>query len=88
MSNNSNNSKLISEKNSECLTPQCEGAVEIAGVCRACYASHRRAVVRGETTWEAIEEAGLIRFQTKRLASAARKSAGLTSDDAPSESSK
>jgi hypothetical protein len=43
-----------------------------------CYTSHRRSVLSGATTWEALEAAGLIGPRKIAPATAARQAAGLT----------
>lgn len=67
------------KKNEICLTPGCGKPVRTIGVCLSCYQSHRRAVRRGDTTWDALGDAGLVSLKPRSIATAARESAGLTS---------
>ena len=49
-----------------CLTDSCPRPPALRGVCRACYISHRRAITRGEATWEQLERAGVTRAPRSR----------------------
>jgi hypothetical protein len=42
-----------------CLTCR-ERVARTRGVCPRCYTRHKLAVARGETTWAALEAAGLV----------------------------
>ena len=37
-----------------------ERLAHLRGVCPRCYTRHKNAVARGETTWAALEAAGLV----------------------------
>lgn len=43
---------------SDCLVPSCSCRARARGLCRTHYENARRAVERGETTWERLEAAG------------------------------
>lgn len=49
--------------NTTCLTPGCLGRLAPAngrGLCMKCYASAKQAVKSGRTTWDILEEIGLV----------------------------
>jgi hypothetical protein len=61
-----------------CIIEGCERPQFTRDICHACYSVHRRSVLRGDTTWEALEAAGLIGPRKIAPATAARQAAGLT----------
>lgn len=42
-----------------CITPGCDRPYHSRGLCDTCRTQARRAIKRGETTWEELEELGL-----------------------------
>ena len=71
--------KRTKNKPLRCVVPGCSRPPRARGVCATCYASHRRAVAAGESTWELIEQAGLILPERKGIAARARQQAGIVS---------
>lgn len=43
-----------------CLIQDCERDAVTRGVCRSCYTTLYLRVEKGETTWAALEKAGLV----------------------------
>lgn len=50
-----------------CLTPICEGKRKSRGLCDACYATAKRDVFHGRTTWERLEDQGLCLPARRRI---------------------
>lgn len=50
----------------KCLNPSCSKEATTRGNCPICYNSLRRDVALGETTWEALEQAGRVLKSTKK----------------------
>lgn len=44
----------------KCLTPKCQGTAAHRGLCLKCYSTAKRAVEGGETTWEELEQLGMV----------------------------
>ena len=44
----------------QCRTKKCTRDARALGVCESCYSVIRRAVERGEITWDQAEKRGLV----------------------------
>lgn len=42
----------------KCLNPLCENPRYARGLCTVCYASARSMIVKGKTSWDALEASG------------------------------
>lgn len=48
-------------KPSQCLIKDCGRPAETRGVCKSCYVHARVLVISGDSTWEELEQLGLVR---------------------------
>ncbi len=57
----------VAKPQDKCLVPACKKleAPDFKGLCVSCYASAKKVVDAGGTTWEAIAALGLCRLKTQ-----------------------
>ena len=78
----------MSDENKTCLMPGCDSEAEIRGICKSCYQASARLVRQGETTWEILEERGLVlKAAPGRTRSAAHQAitSGIDPSPAPTQ---
>jgi hypothetical protein len=66
-----------------CITPKCSRTSITRGLCSSCYATATQLVVRGEATWDQLQDMKLIAVKKVRspfmVAFNARKPSGKVS---------